>query len=125
MGVAMRKLLAAKRSRPSLQCTLCLAKVTSSGNDPHPQTSLARGRRVQGMPSRSTYLVFTFLAWWTAAGVPVPVLARDGLSAPQQTSSHPQSRQNSAETYIVSFGLFGGESVFESEAQGAALILRE
>ena len=77
------------------------------------------------MPSRSTYLVFAFLVWWTAAGVPGPVLARGGLSAPQQTSSHPQSRQNSAETYIVSFGLFGGESVFESEAQGAALILRE
>jgi hypothetical protein len=35
------------------------------------------------------------------------------------TSSEPGVR----EAYIVSFGLFGGESVFESEARGAAQIL--
>ncbi|ACL62853.1 Peptidase C13, legumain asparaginyl peptidase (plasmid) [Methylobacterium nodulans ORS 2060] len=77
------------------------------------------------MPSRSTYLILAVLAWWAAAEGPGPVLAGGGIAAPQQTSPSPQSRQNSTETYIVSFGLFGGESVFESEARGAARILRE
>jgi hypothetical protein len=52
------------------------------------------------------------------------VLARDGIGAPQ-TSASRQPQQSSAETFIVSFGLFGDQSVFESEARGAARILRE
>src|SRR5215217_8702851 len=70
----------------------------------------------------------------TAAAIAVvfavagPVLALETSSTSptkpsgfQFTPSQPGVR----ESYIVSFGLFGGESVFESEARGAAQILSE
>jgi hypothetical protein len=72
---------------------------------------------------RSRSFILALLACWACTGVPEPVLARDGVAAPQQGFSEQQ--QSRPETYIVSFGLFGDQSVFESEARGAARILQE
>jgi hypothetical protein len=71
-----------------------------------------------------TYLIVALLAWLGVAGIPGPVLSRDGSAAPQKTSS-PTQRERSRNSYIVSFGLFGPQSVFESEARGAARIFQQ
>jgi hypothetical protein len=74
--------------------------------------------------ARLIRIILALLAWSACAEVPGPVLAHDGIGAPQ-TSGSQQPQQRGAETFIVSFGLFGDQSVFESEARGAARILRE
>jgi hypothetical protein len=63
-------------------------------------------------------------------GLAWPVLALEAPSKPRISTSQPafhftRSQPGIREAYIVSFGLFGGESVFESEAKGAAQILGE
>jgi hypothetical protein len=65
------------------------------------------------------------LAWCTALGAAPPVHARDipdARSAVVHTVLVPQ--HGLGEARIVSFGLFGRESVFESEARKATQILR-
>jgi hypothetical protein len=55
-----------------------------------------------------------------------PALAQTPSATPTSTKTPSQfirSEPGVREAYIVSFGLFGGESVFESEARGAAQIL--
>ena len=55
-----------------------------------------------------------------------PALAQTPSAIPTSTKTPSQfirSEPGVREAYIVSFGLFGGESVFESEARGAAQIL--
>src|SRR4051812_4942607 len=76
------------------------------------------------MPCRSIRLFLALLTWWALAGVPGLVLALDGTASAPQTSSV-RDRQSDPDTHIVSFGLFGDQSVFESEARGAARILRD
>src|SRR5215207_8000624 len=63
-------------------------------------------------------------------GLAWPVLAL-ATSSPSPTLTikpalhFKRSEPGVREAYILSFGLFGGESVFESEARGAAQILSE
>jgi hypothetical protein len=53
-----------------------------------------------------------------------PALAQTPSATPTSTkTSFTRSQPGVREAYIVSFGLYGGESVFESEARGAAQIL--
>ena len=57
-----------------------------------------------------------------------PALAQTPSAIPTSTKTPSQfirSEPGVREAYIVSFGLFGGESVFESEARGAAKVLAE
>jgi hypothetical protein len=61
-------------------------------------------------------------------GLAWPVLALEPPSTVPTSTKQPgfhftRSQPGVREAYIVSFGLFGGESVFESEARGAAQIL--
>ena len=62
-------------------------------------------------------------------GLVSPVLALETPSTsanPTKQADHfTRSQPGVREAYIVSFGLFGGESVFESEARGAAQILSD
>jgi Peptidase C13 family len=63
-------------------------------------------------------------------GLAWPALALDTPSPSPTLTTQPASRFTRSEpgvreAYIVSFGLFGGDSVFESEARGAAQILSE
>lgn len=79
------------------------------------------------MSYRSIRFIASFLAFvalWAGAGVLGPVIATQRAAAPQQTAALAH-RESGPETYIISFGLFGDQSVFESEARGAAGILRE
>ena len=80
------------------------------------------------MRSSLLSLIRTAAAIALVFGLAGPVLALETLSTPptKQPGSHfTRSQPGVRETYIVSFGLFGGESVFESEARGAAQILSE
>jgi hypothetical protein len=64
------------------------------------------------------------LAWWTTLGATPPVQARDiGEARSAVVHTVPGPRLELGEARIVSFGLFGRESVFESEARKAAQIL--
>jgi len=74
------------------------------------------------MPMRSQVgrLTIALLAWCGTLGAMAPALAFDISAAP----AVPAERQGLSETHIVSFGLFGPESVFESEARGAARVLQ-
>src|SRR5215207_9508298 len=65
-------------------------------------------------------LTIALMAWCGALGAMAPALALDITARP----AVPAQRQSSSDAHIVSFGLFGPESVFESEARGAARILR-
>src|SRR5829696_9469063 len=57
---------------------------------------------------------------------PVPALEPSSTAPTKPSGFHfARSQPGIRESYIVSFGLFGGESVFESEARGAAQILSE
>jgi hypothetical protein len=75
---------------------------------------------------RSRLLSLLAVAVWLGfdrpASAETPSAILTSTTTPIQfTRSEPGVR----EAYIVSFGLFGGESVFESEARGAARILAE
>src|SRR5215212_1906789 len=63
------------------------------------------------------------LAAWIAFGLAAPASARDPASRPPTPFRFAPSQPGVRQVYIVSFGLFGGQSVFESEAKGAAAIL--
>jgi hypothetical protein len=63
-------------------------------------------------------------------GVSPPAGAREtrpaaAVQASASEFSFKPSRPGVRETYIISFGLFGGQSVFESEARGAADVLSQ
>ena len=80
------------------------------------------------MRPRLLSLVRTAAALSVAFGLAWPVLALETPStspAKQPALAFTPSKPGVPEAYIVSFGLFGGESVFESEARGAAQILSE
>jgi hypothetical protein len=68
-------------------------------------------------------LAVVLVAAWPLSALAKPPSSSAAISqaAPAFTHSQPGSR----EAYIVSFGLFGGQSVFESEAKGAAQVLSE
>ena len=72
------------------------------------------------MRSQVGRLTIALLAWCGTLGAIAPALALDTTAAP----AVPAQRQSLSDAHIVSFGLFGPESVFESEARGAARILR-
>jgi hypothetical protein len=81
------------------------------------------------MRSRLLSLVRTAAALSVGLGLAWPALALETPStspAKQQPAfAFMPSTPGVREAYIVSFGLFGGESVFESEARGAAQILSD
>ena len=57
-----------------------------------------------------------------AFGCSGPIGDFDGArTAPVQAG--PVSRQSASEAHVIAFGLYGPESVFESEARGAARVL--
>ena len=56
-------------------------------------------------------------------GATAPALAFD-IERTVTAQAIPSPRQGLSDAYIVSFGLFGPESVFESEARGAARVLQ-
>ena len=69
-------------------------------------------------------------AFWATFGFASPVGAREARPAPAVATQasgfrFASSQPGVREAYIVSFGLFGGQSVFESEARGAAEILSQ
>src|SRR4051794_9527295 len=76
------------------------------------------------MAIRSFRFVLPLLVWGALLGVPAWGVARNNTAAATQASSV-RDQQDSPEAHMVSFGLFGDQSVFESEARGAARILRE
>jgi hypothetical protein len=81
-----------------------------------------RSSHLSFLRTAAAAIVVFALAW--------PVLALETPSKPptstKQSAFHfTRSQPGVREAYIVSFGLFGGESVFESEARGAAQILSE
>jgi hypothetical protein len=76
------------------------------------------------MPFTAIRLALPFLAWWACVGMPGPAFALEATGTQQQASPF-RDEQSGPESYIVSFGLFGDQSVFESEARGAARILAE
>jgi hypothetical protein len=72
-------------------------------------------------------LAAALIVAWTALGVPGPTVAREpaasqrhGFSARREAASFTPSRSGVRAAYVVSFGLFGGQSVFASEAKRAA-----
>src|SRR3954454_18243292 len=72
------------------------------------------------MRSQVGRLTIALLAWCGTLCAVAAALAFD-ISA---TPAVMDQRQGRRDAHIVSFGLFGPESVFESEARGAARILR-
>jgi hypothetical protein len=60
---------------------------------------------------------------WLLVGSPALAEFRHRAGEAGPALSFPPSEQGVSEAYIVSFGLYGGESVFESEARGAAQVL--
>jgi Peptidase C13 family len=87
-------------------------------------TQLSVWPEVLAMFIRSISFILALVACWASTGLAMPVLARDEPTRSAQTSAN-QPQHRSPETYIVSFGLFGDQSVFESEARGGARILRD
>src|ERR671916_1287751 len=79
------------------------------------------GIRVRGASAGLTLVLLGLACPMAAWAAPPTPSAAASLTAPGFTQSQPGVR----EAYIVSFGLFGGQSVFESEARGAAQILAE
>jgi len=79
------------------------------------------------MVVRSIRFAVALVAAWVALGAVEPVPAREPAARHQAASAFrfAPSRPGVRETYIVSFGLFGGQNVFESEARGAAAILSQ
>ena len=75
------------------------------------------------MRSRFRGVALALLAWCTPlAATTDPVLGLDQAgTAPVRADS--AARQSASNAHIVSFGLYGAQSVFESEARGAARIL--
>ena len=74
--------------------------------------------------SQLSGFALVLLAWCTIIGATAPVHERDigdGPSAGAQAV--PVAQHGLSDARIVSFGLFGPESVFESEARKAAQIL--
>jgi hypothetical protein len=79
------------------------------------------------MTLRSARFAVAFLTAWAALG-PAPAAAREARPASAGSAlasgfRFAPSQPGVREAYIVSFGLDGGQSVFRSEAQGAADIL--
>ncbi len=79
------------------------------------------GIRVRGASAALALVLLGLACPMAAWAAPPTPSAAASLTAPGFTRSQPGVR----EAYIVSFGLFGGQSVFESEARGAAQILSE
>ena len=77
------------------------------------------------MRSRLLSLMRTAAALSVVFGLASPVLALETPSTAKQQPAFTRSQPGVREAYILSIGLFGGQSVFESEARGAAQILRE
>src|SRR3954454_20810002 len=76
------------------------------------------------MRSRVSRVSLVLLTWCGTLGAVAPALALDiaaHIAAPRAASG---PRQGFSDASIVSFGLFGPESVFESEARGAARVLQ-
>src|SRR5215207_9477147 len=66
------------------------------------------------------------ITFMVAAGVATSAVPQGRTSEPSMAEvPFARSRDGNRELYIVSFGLFGPESVFASEAEKAAQILRE
>jgi hypothetical protein len=75
-------------------------------------------------PSQFGGFALAVLACCTTLGATAPVHARDiGEARSAVEQAVPGSRHGLSQARIVSFGLFGPESVFESEARKAAQIL--
>jgi hypothetical protein len=69
------------------------------------------------------FLAFCLVCMAASVGLPFAVSAQNSRgSAAFKLESH---RPGETDAYILSFGLWGPESVFESEAKGAARILEE
>jgi hypothetical protein len=69
-------------------------------------------------------LALALLAWCTTLGANPSVHAREtGEARSEAVEATPGARHGLSQARIVSFGLFGPESVFESEARKAAQIL--
>jgi hypothetical protein len=85
----------------------------------------AQARTVMRRLSYLSVLGLAVLVWCTTFAAAPPVHARD-IPEPRSSVVHtvPGLRLGVGEARIVSFGLFGRESVFESEARKAAQILR-
>jgi len=79
------------------------------------------------MVVRSIRFAVALIAAWIALGPVRPAPAREPAARPHAASAFhfAPSRPGVREAYIVSFGLFGDQSVFESEARGAAAILSQ
>ena len=75
------------------------------------------------MRHRVGRLTLALLAWCAMLGATAPALAFD-IGRTVTAQAIPSPRQGLSDAYIVSFGLFGPESVFESEARGAARVLQ-
>ena len=78
--------------------------------------------RICSLRSFTTALISLFVA----VGLATSAVAQAGTSA--ASSAEPlftRSRDSVRELYIIAFGLFGPESVFASEAEKAATVLRE
>ncbi len=70
-------------------------------------------------------IIRLLVACFASAGVAAPVSALDVSPAGAWNAAASQnSRPTLSAARIVSFGLYGPESVFESEARGAAVVLR-
>jgi len=76
---------------------------------------------------RSIHFAVALFASWIALGIVGPAPAREPAAHQYAASAFhfAPSRPGVREAYIVSFGLFGDQSVFESEARGAAAILSQ
>src|ERR687897_2106691 len=72
------------------------------------------GIRVRGASATLALVLLGLACPMAAWAAPPTPSAAASLTAPGFTRSKPGVR----EAYIVSFGLFGGQSVFESEAPG-------
>src|SRR5215203_3464255 len=75
------------------------------------------------MRHRVGRLTLALLGWCATLGATAPALSID-IGRTVTTQAVPSPRQGLSDAYIVSFGLFGPESVFESEARGAARVLQ-
>jgi hypothetical protein len=75
-------------------------------------------------PSQFGGLALALLAWWTTLGATPPAHARDIPEARSATAQAvPRAQHGLSDARIVSFALFGPESVFESEARKAVQVL--